>query len=139
MKDIKLNHKAIILSSILNFLIAFIWYGPLFGDVWAKGAELIDPQIPPLWANILALFAAILPGYGIALLLKWTNQAGVRSGLKFGLFVTFAFMLQVLIGPWLFADRFLLFAVNIPYFTLTALLSGAIIGAWQKPSIQINE
>ncbi|MFY0600698.1 MAG: DUF1761 domain-containing protein [Cyclobacteriaceae bacterium] len=128
-----INHWAVLAASVINFSIAFIWYGPLFGDAWIKGSEVINPSTPPTWATISAFVVGWFSCYGIALLLKWTNRTGWRQGLTMGLLVSIAFLLQVVIGPWLFAGRFLLFAVNMPYFSLSAILGGVIIGVWQKP------
>ncbi|MEL7424910.1 MAG: DUF1761 domain-containing protein [Bacteroidota bacterium] len=132
-KNIKINHGAVLVAAILCFALAMVWYGPLFGKVWAKGAEVSNPQTPPIWATITSFFLGLFSCYGIAYSLKWARQTGAIAGLLFGGLVAGAFLLQVVIGPWLFAGRFLLFAVNMPYFTLCALLSGLIIGRSLKP------
>ncbi|WP_437398777.1 DUF1761 domain-containing protein [Flagellimonas lutimaris] len=131
--NVKINHWAVIGSSVLIFVLAFIWYGSLFGDAWAKGAEIANPVTPPVWATISSYIVGLFSCYGISYLLKWTNRSGLKNGITIGLFVSIAFLLQVVIGPWLFSGRFLLFAVNMPYFTLSAILAGAIIGATMKP------
>lgn len=129
---LRINHWAVIGASILIFVLAFIWYGALFGDAWAKGAEIANPKTPPIWATISSYIVGLCSCYGIALLLKWTNRAGLKNGLIMGLFVSVAFLLQVVIGPWLFSGRFLLFAVNMPYFMICAVVSGGLIDATMK-------
>lgn len=128
----KIHHPAVLGASLLGFGLAFIWYGPLFGESWAIGAEVIDPKTPPGWATLTSFLVGLLANYGLAYLLAATHQKGAMAGLKLGLLISAAFLLQVIIGPWLFAGRFLLFAVNMPYFTLVAMGSGIIIGYFQK-------
>ncbi|WP_422351048.1 DUF1761 domain-containing protein [Flagellimonas sp.] len=135
---INLNHFAILAASFVNFLLAFVWYGPLFGETWAIGAEVSNPETPPIWATITSFIVGVMSSYGFAIILMYSKKFGVADGLKIGALVSLAFLLQVIIGPWLFSGRFLLFAVNMPYFTLTALISGLIIGKWQKPHLNIN-
>ena len=137
-RSIKINHVAVLGAAILCFALAFIWYGPLFGEAWAIGAEVSNPQTPPVWASISAFIVGLFSCYGIAYSLKWAKQTGAKAGLIFGGVVAVAFLLQVVIGPWLFAGRFLLFAVNMPYFTLCALLSGLIIGGTMKATTLQN-
>lgn len=131
-KTIPIKHWAVIVANVVGFLLAFIWYGPLFGAAWAKGAEVNNPQVPPVWATVTSFIVGLLSCYGIAFLLKWTNQTGWKQGVKLGLFISLFFLLQVVIGPWLFAGRFLLFAVNMPYFAICVVIAGAIIGTFQK-------
>ncbi len=128
----QIHHTSVFVASLLGFGLAFIWYGPLFGETWALGAEVIDPQTPPGWATLTSFVVGLVANYGLAYLLAATHQKGALAGLKLGLLISVAFLLQVIIGPWLFAGRFLLFAVNMPYFTLVALSSGMIIGHFQK-------
>ncbi len=130
--SIPIKHGAVITAGLINFALAFIWYGPLFGEAWSKGAEVVDAQTPPLWATITSFVIGLISCYGIAFLLRWTHQTGWKNGVKSGLFVSAVFLLQVVIGPWLFAGRWLLFVVNMPYFAMTVVIAGAIIGAYQK-------
>lgn len=131
--NLSINHWAVVGASVLTFILAFVWYGPLFGESWAIGAGITDPNPPTTWATILAFVVGLFSCYGIAFLLKWSNKTGLKSGIQIGLFISIAFLLQVVIGPWLFAGRFLLFAVNMPYFTISAVIAGAIIGATMRP------
>ena len=135
---LKIDHWAVIGASVLIFALAFVWYDPLFGDAWAKGAEIAVPETPPIWATIGSYIVGLFSCYGIAFLLKWGHRSGIKNGALLGAFISIAFLLQVVIGPWLFSGRFLLFAVNMPYFSLSAILSGTIIGATMKPSQTIN-
>ena len=128
----QIHHPSVLGASLLGFGLAFIWYGPLFGETWAIGAEVINPETPPGWASFTAFLVGWIANYGLAYFLVATNQKGASAGLKIGAIIAVTFLLQVIIGPWLFAGRFLLFAVNMPYFTLVALSSGLIIGHFQK-------
>ena len=136
--NIKIQHWAVVSASVVNFLLAFIWYGPLFGDAWVQGAEVANPSVLPTWATISSFIVGLFCSYGIAFILKWKNQTGLVEGLKVGFFVSGVFLLQIVIGPWLFAGRFLLFAVNMPYFLLTAVIAGGNYWSMAKTSIIRN-
>lgn len=36
MPMIHLSFTAILIATVLNFFVGFLWYGPLFGKAWAK-------------------------------------------------------------------------------------------------------
>jgi hypothetical protein len=39
MDAIKLNYLAIVAAVAANFIFGFLWYGPIFGKIWAKEME----------------------------------------------------------------------------------------------------
>ncbi|MFC4218941.1 hypothetical protein [Flagellimonas marina] len=90
MVKINLNHTAIPVASSVNYLLAFVWYVPLFGEVWAVGAEVSNPETPPLWATITSFSVGIMPSCGIAIILMYSNYrwAENRDLDLAGLFVT---------------------------------------------------
>lgn len=84
-----LNYLAIFLAVIAQFIIGFVWYGPIFGKVWGKmhGLDKLSKEtqqkmmkeMPPYYALqllvtvvttvVLAIFITNLPGwnpYGMA-------------------------------------------------------------------------
>ena len=36
MNELKINHLAVIVAVVMQFVLGFLWYGPLFGDAWME-------------------------------------------------------------------------------------------------------
>ena len=44
--ELKINMMAILVTVVVNFIIGFIWYTPLFGKIWGKEMDF-DPNMKP--------------------------------------------------------------------------------------------
>jgi len=36
MKELKINYLAVLVAVVLQFVLGFLWYGPLFGEPWME-------------------------------------------------------------------------------------------------------
>jgi hypothetical protein len=50
--EIKVNVLAILVAVVVNFILGFIWYTPLFGKIWGK-------EMSPFPNSLMSVF---LPG-----------------------------------------------------------------------------
>ena len=44
--NLGINYVAIIVATVANFILGFLWFGPLFGKVWARERNF-DPGFKP--------------------------------------------------------------------------------------------
>ena len=60
----ELNYLAIILAAIAQFLVGWIWYGPIFGKLWGKihGFDKLSKEVQQ------KMMKAMTPFYGLQLL-----------------------------------------------------------------------
>ena len=126
-----MNVLAIIIATIANVLIGFLWYGTwAFGKSWMQlsGRTMGEGQQPgPLYA--LTIVGALVQ----AIAMSWfASQTGVHSGSAgavIGLFVGIGFIAPAMFADVLFAGRpARLYAITAGYQVLAAVVQGSIIG-----------
>jgi hypothetical protein len=68
MDDILLNvdWTAVIAGTVISYGLGMLWFGPLFGRIWAAGSHgITPPQRPPLLAMALQLLGTFLMSWVI--------------------------------------------------------------------------
>src|SRR5690349_558062 len=66
MENIHLNYVAIIIATIANFVLGFIWYTPLFGKAWGKGMGFNMDQKPPAGALVKGMVFMVIGNFLMA-------------------------------------------------------------------------
>ena len=126
-----MNVLAIIIATVANVAIGFLWYGNwAFGKSWTtlSGRTMGEGQQPgPLYA--LTIVGALVQ----AIAMSWfALQTGVHSGSAgavIGLFVGIGFIAPAMFADVLFAGRpARLYAITAGYQVLAAVVQGSIIG-----------
>ncbi len=54
MKELKINYLAVLVAVVLQFVLGFLWYGPLFGEPWMEmvGLDMATVEANPPGAGI---------------------------------------------------------------------------------------
>lgn len=137
MNNLKINHLAVWVAIILQFVIGFIWYGPLFGEPWMKmigldmDAIMADPAGAGDWiTNIISSVAGV---YLLAFLFTKIGVDSFAKGALYGFLIGFVFVLLSEKTTGAFSK----YPYALPWitggFTTTGLtVAGAILGAWKK-------
>ena len=136
---VSINYWAVLVAAAANFIIGFMFHGPLFGKMWMKlanvtptGNEKFKDMIPQMVWNFLAnvLFAYVLAVVYAFSVLSLTMAAGVCSGMAAGfllwLVVVAASSMEVI---WM-KRSFKLWVFELVSSLVAILAMGAIIGAW---------
>lgn len=66
MENIHVNVLAIIIATIANFVLGFIWYTPLFGKAWGKEMGFNMEQKPPASALIKGMVFMVIGNFLMA-------------------------------------------------------------------------
>jgi len=137
MKELKINHLAVLVAVVLQFVLGFLWYGALFAEAWMEmvGLDLATIEADPAGAgewitNAVTSFAAIY-------LLAWLYvQIGVSSlgrGAGIGFMIGFVFVFLDHMTTGMFAKDPYWLAYITGGFTVVGLtIGGAVLGAWTK-------
>ncbi|MDA3906704.1 MAG: DUF1761 domain-containing protein [Bacteroidales bacterium] len=137
MEKLKLNHYAIWLAIVLQFILGFLWYGPFFGEKWMlmvgldlTAVEAIQPGIAIWLTNIISTIAAMY-------LLAWLFlKIEIRTALR-GLFTAFLIAVTFIFLTTLTNNVF----ARLPYglawitggFSMVGFsIAGTIYGVWTK-------
>ena len=135
--ELKINHLAVIVAVIMQFVLGFLWYGPLFGDIWMEMVGLdmttieADPPGAGEWiTNLVSAFASM---YVLAWLFVKLKVNTLVRGLLYGLLIGFSFVLLSTMTSGMFAkDPYVLAWITGGFTTAGLALGGAILGAWPK-------
>ena len=128
----ELNWLAVIVAALSSFPLGFLWYGPLFGNVWMTQVGLTPADAGRGNKAVIfggAFVLALIQASTFALFLGATrNPEAALYGLTAGLcWVGAAFGVQYLFEY----KSWKLTAINAGYNAIAFTLIGAIIGAWK--------
>jgi len=137
MEKLRLNHYAIWVAIVLQFVLGFLWYGPFFGEKWMTlvGLDLTAIEANPpgfaIWATNIV--SSVMAMYLLAWLFVKIEVRTPLKGLFTGLLISFSFIFLSTLTNNLFA--------HIPYglswitggFSMVGFsIAGIIYGAWTK-------
>lgn len=143
--QIHLNWLAVVTSVVASFAIGSLWYGPLFGKIWAKamgfgdGMKPTGPEIAR--GSILNLVGTLLMAYVLAHdVLVWrpstwnagADQAPYVYGFFAGLFVWLGFIVPILLNGIAFERKsWKVFAIGAGFQFLSLQAMGLILSLWR--------
>src|SRR2546422_2012080 len=128
---------AVIVATIVSFVIGGIWYGPAFGEAWMgalgkteAGKETIRKRAPKGFAA--GLVGAFIAAFVLGLLIQYARDAnvaglpkGIAGGLIVGLLVWFGFLMTTGVSGAIFEGRpGRLVGINQGFWILSYLLMG---------------
>ena len=136
-----INYGVILLGAVVNFIIGFLFHGPLFGKVWMKlanihptGKEKFSDMVPQMVKNFLAnvLFAYVLAVFYIfASTSPLMGHVGVLTWMICGLSVWLGFIFtgSAMDVIWM-GKSAKLWIFELCSALVSILAVGAIIGFW---------
>jgi len=137
MKELKINHLAVLLAVVLQFALGFLWYSLLFGEAWMGmvGLDMATIEADPPGAEewITNIVSAVVSMYVLAWLFTRINVTSLVQGLLIGLLIGFSFVLLSIMTSGMFAkDPYGLAWITGGFTTAGLAVGGAVLGAWKK-------
>jgi hypothetical protein len=95
------NYWAIVIAALANFIIGFLFHGPLFGKQWMKlanihptGNEKFADMIPQMVKNFLAnlVFAYVLSIIILAVATYYNNVGNIIGGMGIAFWIWLGFV-----------------------------------------------
>ena len=137
-----INMTAILVAVVVNFVLGFIWYTPLFGKIW--GREMgYDPNEKPDQSVMLKGMAFMVVGnFFFAYVLAhnmaaWEYVPGIEemstmtSVLNAAIFTWLGFYLPGDLGATVWEKKsWKLFGIDTGYHLVSLLVVAAILGFW---------
>ena len=132
------NYIAIVVASIVSFLIGMLWYSPLlFGNLMMKYAgfskkDMESKKKKGMGKSMLITFITILVmAYVLDYLLDILKYNDAISGAIIGFLVWLGFLATTRLGTVLWEGKpFLFFLIHTLYELISLVVIGAILGAW---------
>ena len=133
MRPLGLNPWAILVATLLGFLIGGLWYGPFFGQAWLQAlGKSQDQLLPPGLPMLVALISQAGFSVALALLIVQLDLRSLWKGLQLGLLVGIGFNAMAMAADFTFANwGFRLFLIEAGFRVAYTALSGALLAAWR--------
>jgi hypothetical protein len=128
------NALAIFVAALAIYLIGFVIYGVLIpGEAYMAMAGLTEAEVAAgQWKMPLGVIMPILIAIGLSLTIKWRNQPGWMGGATTGFLMALFFLFaERLYGFVYSAEGGQLLMVDAAHAFVTAIVAGAILGAWK--------
>jgi Protein of unknown function (DUF1761) len=141
--DLHVNMVAILVAVVVNFILGFVWYTPLFGKAWGKEMGY-DPNVPAdkslmMKAPALMVIGNFLFAYVFAHnIAAWQYVPGLKemgttsNALSSALFTWLGFYFPGELGATVWEKKsWKLFAINSGYQLASLLVVAFILTCWQ--------
>lgn len=128
-----INFYAVAVSTVVYYIIGFLWYTVLFGKLWGKetGVEMNNKAKPNPWILIGQLFSTFLYVLGVAVILKLYGTYGIPGALCVSAIVIVFFVIPMNTGNLFFTGKKKLFLLDVCERTIGTVVTGIILGMWQ--------
>ncbi len=140
--EIKINMLAILVAVVVNFIIGFIWFTPLFGKIWGKEMGH-DPTVKPdKMVMVKGMVFMIIGNFLFAWVLAhniaaWMFVPGMKdmnplsNGLMAGIFTWVGFYFPGHLGSTVWENKsWKLFFINSGYSLLSLIVVSLILTHW---------
>ncbi len=127
------NWWAILVSTVLAFVLGGLWYGPLFGQAWMKALGISEADIGPTPAPfVISFFTALLTAVVLAWLIGALQVITWQGGATIGLVTGIGFIATAMASDTAFCGWGMkLFIIQAGYRVLYSIIMGAVLGGWQ--------
>ena len=130
-----LNHWAILVSAVMQWLIGATWYSPmLFSKPWADILKLnVNGKPKGMWVGMVAaLVGDVVLCLVLAHLVRYAGASSFGAGAVVGGMVWLGFFAAPNVAQGIYEQRpFTLFAINQGYWLVCLVLAGGLLSVWQ--------
>lgn len=133
MPNVDLNWIAIILATVVNMVVGYIWYSPaLFAHEWSKlTGRKMNEMGDGSTSYVITTVAALIQNIILAFVVGWVGVSTVANGAWLGFLLWVAFVAVTQGVNTVFAGgRKKLWAINTGYFLVVLLINGALLATW---------
>ncbi len=137
-----INYWAVLVAAVVNMVVGFLWYGPLFGKTWLKLVGIPHDEAVKMASSkgmSKRYFIAFVGAFLIALTLDhwiifagaYLNISGAWTGLNAAFWIWLGFFAPVTATAWLWEGKpAKLWCFNASYYLVVLGIMGAILAAW---------
>lgn len=135
-QSISVNFWALLVSAVINLVLGMLWFGPLFGKIWARGAGV---SMDPAQGQKKGMATRTIIGFIAAIVMFFVLQhaivyAGAQTAAA-GVFVAFWNWLGLIAVPMLglvLWERrpMSYFFVQVGFYLVLFIITGAMLAVW---------
>ena len=132
-----INYVAVVVASVVSFIIGLVWFSGLFGSIWAEelknhNVEIKEPSQSELAIKMLLTFAAnLITSIALAYIVSLTGSTSVLSGVTLGVLAAIGLAGTTLSSVFVWESRSIkLFLIDFGYPALSIIASAIILSVW---------
>ena len=132
-----MNYWTILAATVASIILGFLWYGPLFGKLWAEMMGFTKKDMEKAKAQgmgknyFIMTLGTLLTAYVLSKFMDLTGSVGYIDGAILGFWIWLGFMATNTISSVLWEGKsWKLWILNNGHSLLSLLVMGAIIGVW---------
>jgi len=138
--EVTINYLAIFVAGIVQMVLGFLWYGPLFGKPWAKmmgftKEDEVRAKKEGMGKTYGMTFAAtLLIAYVLTHFIQYgaygMGISGIGAGIQTAFWAWLGFIMPVQLNSMLFGNKpknYKLFAIDTCYYLVSLLVMGVVL------------
>ena len=134
-----INYLAVVTGGIINMIIGFLWYGPLFGKKWMKivGMKQSDMEKTKQGMDktyFVSFITALLMAYVTAHFVYFAGSNDFISGMSVGFWSWLGFVATTSLSGYLYTPKEKpadLYLIDNGYWLVTLMLIAGLMAVWQ--------
>ena len=132
-----MNWMAIIVAAVINMVLGFLWYGPLFGKAWQKLIGLTDSRLEEMKKKgmtqtyVFTMVGAVAMAFVLNQIVTSTGTMDLMSGVMLGFWAWLGFVAPVQLSQVLYEQKsWNLYFINTGYYLVALVLMGGLLASW---------
>ncbi len=128
-----INWLAVLVSTVVGFMIGGLWYGPLFGKAWLKAVGKTEEDLTGGAAPfVISFFTSAATAIVLALLVNALGLTTAGEGVTLGLAVGIGFIAAAMASDYAFCGwRMSLWVIQAGYRVVYSVVMGVILCLWR--------
>lgn len=137
----EINYLAVLVAAVVEMVVGFLWYGPVFGKQWMALSGLTSEKMDAAKAAgmqktyalmfVGSLVMAYVLAHAVIFASAYTETSGVSAGLMAGFWNWLGFVAPVTLGTVLWDGKpWKLWTLNNGYYLVSLLLMGIVLAVW---------
>jgi hypothetical protein len=129
-----LNHLAILVAAIIQWVVGALWYSLLFAKPWMALTGHTKGERPKgaILSMAISFVGGIVLCFVQAHMVLWSGANSFAWGAMIGFIAWVGFIAVPLMSQSLYERRpFKLFAINAGYWLVSLLITGGLLAVWQ--------
>jgi hypothetical protein len=135
LQTVGINWLAVIVATVVSFVLGWIWYGPLFGKAWLKGSGMNEKEAKKMHKEgmggkmVWNIIGTLVTAYVLANVIGWAGISGIGNAIWLAVWLGVGFLgATTLLGDILWKGRpWSFFWINLFYWVINFALMGSIL------------
>jgi len=136
--DFYVNYWAVIIAAVVSFFVSWIWYGPLFGNMWMRLSgytkkNMTKDQKKGMGGKMVtALIAQLAMAFVVAVLISSIGISEITDVIFFAFLLWLGLIASIMIGSVLWDGKpMALFWLNSVHWLVIIEIMALIVSSWR--------